>query len=74
MRAGAGHLAQRALPVARFDVTVLVDAVAAVDVESGDGERALHEMAGAGAHFTRGWGREDSNLRLTDYESAALTN
>jgi len=20
------------------------------------------------------WGREDSNLRLTDYESAALTN
>jgi len=21
-----------------------------------------------------GWGREDSNLRLTDYESAALTN
>ena len=59
---------------AGFDVTVLVDAVAAVDVETGDGERALREMAGAGAHFTRGWGREDSNLRLTDYESAALTN
>ena len=59
---------------AGFDVTVLVDAVAAVDVEAGDGERALREMAGAGAHFTRGWGREDSNLRLTDYESAALTN
>jgi nicotinamidase/pyrazinamidase len=31
-----------------FDVTVLRDAVAAVDVEPGDGERALAEMAGAG--------------------------
>jgi putative nicotinate phosphoribosyltransferase len=59
---------------AGFDVTVLCDAIAAVDVEAGDGERALREMARAGAHFTREWGREDSNLRLTDYESAALTN
>lgn len=59
---------------AGFEVTVLCDAIAAVDVEPGDGVRALQEMARAGAHFTRGWGREDSNLRLTDYESAALTN
>ncbi len=59
---------------AGFDVTVLCDAIAAVDVAAGDGERALQEMAGAGAQLTRGWGREDSNLRLTDYESAALTN
>ena len=59
---------------AGFEATVLCDAVAAVDAEPGDGERALREMARAGAHFTRGWGREDSNLRLTDYESAALTN
>ena len=59
---------------AGFDVTVLRDAIAAVDVEAGDGERALREMARAGAHVTREWGREDSNLRLTDYESAALTN
>ena len=59
---------------AGFAVTVLCDATAAVDVAAGDAERALREMAAAGAQFTRGWGREDSNLRLTDYESAALTN
>ena len=59
---------------AGFDVTVLADAVAAVDVEPGDGARALEEMAPPGRTCTRGWGREDSNLRLTDYESAALTN
>ncbi len=59
---------------AGFQTTVLADAIAAVDVEAGDGERAIEEMAAAGAHLASGWGREDSNLRLTDYESAALTN
>lgn len=59
---------------AGFDTTVLADAVAAVDMEAGDGRRALDEMVAAGAHVATGWGREDSNLRLTDYESAALTN
>jgi nicotinamidase/pyrazinamidase len=32
-----------------FDVTVVTDAVRAVDVEPGDGERALAEMREAGA-------------------------
>ena len=59
---------------AGFDVTVLAEAIAAVDVEPGDGERALEEMVAAGARVVQRWGREDSNLRLTDYESAALTN
>ena len=59
---------------AGFRTTVLTDAVAAVDVEEGDGQRALDEMVAAGAEVATGWGREDSNLRLTDYESAALTN
>jgi putative nicotinate phosphoribosyltransferase len=59
---------------AGFRVTVLADAIAAVDVEPGDGQRALDEMVAAGARVATGWGREDSNLRLTDYESAALTN
>ncbi len=59
---------------AGFRTTVLADAVAAVDVEDGDGRRALDEMVAAGAQVATGWGREDSNLRLTDYESAALTN
>ena len=59
---------------AGFEVTVLREAIAAVDVEPGDGERALEEMTRAGACVVRRWGREDSNLRLTDYESAALTN
>lgn len=59
---------------AGFATTVLADAVAAVDVEEGDGRRALDEMVAAGAKIATGWGREDSNLRLTDYESAALTN
>ncbi len=59
---------------AGFRTTVLADAIAAVDVNPGDGARALQELAAAGAQITRGWGREDSNLRLTDYESAALTN
>jgi len=40
---------------AGFDVTVLCDAIAAVEVQPGDGPRALQEMAAAGAHFTRGW-------------------
>jgi len=31
-----------------FAVTVPLDAVAAVDVEQGDGERALEELAAAG--------------------------
>ena len=35
-----------------FDVAVLTDAVRAVDVEPGDGERALAEMAAAGATMT----------------------
>ena len=59
---------------AGFAVTVLTDAVAAVDVAAGDGQRALDEMVAAGARLAARWGREDSNLRLTDYESAALTN
>ena len=59
---------------AGFRTTVLEDAVAAVDVQEGDGCRALKEMVAAGAQVASGWGREDSNLRLTDYESAALTN
>lgn len=59
---------------AGFDTTLLTDAIAAVDVEAGDGDRAIEAMVAAGARLARGWGREDSNLRLTDYESAALTN
>jgi putative nicotinate phosphoribosyltransferase len=59
---------------AGFRTTVLADAIAAVDVEPGDGGRALEEMVAAGAQVATEWGREDSNLRLTDYESAALTN
>lgn len=35
---------------AGFDVYVLTDAVRAVDVRSGDGDRALAEMLAAGAH------------------------
>lgn len=34
-----------------YQTTVLLDAVAAVDVEAGDGERALAEMAAAGARL-----------------------
>lgn len=34
-----------------FNATVLTNAVAAVDVELGDGERALNEMAAAGAEL-----------------------
>lgn len=59
---------------AGFQTTVLADAIAAVDVDAGDGRRALEELAAAGVQIATGWGREDSNLRLTDYESAALTN
>ena len=59
---------------AGFHTTVLADAIAAVDVAQGDGRRALDEMVAAGAQIATRWGREDSNLRLTDYESAALTN
>ena len=59
---------------AGFRTTVLADAIAAVDANQGDGQRALEEMVAAGAQIATGWGREDSNLRLTDYESAALTN
>ncbi len=59
---------------AGFETTVLADAVAAVDAKEGDGRRALEAMVAAGARLATGWGREDSNLRLTDYESAALTN
>ena len=60
--------------LAGLETTVLVDAVAAVEVDEGDGQRALQEMIDAGACLASEWGREDSNLRLTDYESAALTN
>ncbi|MDX6523284.1 MAG: nicotinamidase/pyrazinamidase, partial [Gaiellales bacterium] len=38
---------------AGFDTTVLVDAVAAVDVEPGDGERALREIRAAGGRLDR---------------------
>ena len=34
-----------------FEVTVLTDAIAAVDVQPGDGARALEEMSQAGAQF-----------------------
>jgi nicotinamidase/pyrazinamidase len=36
-----------------FETTVLTDAVGAVDLAPGDGERALAEMADAGARLTR---------------------
>ncbi|MDX6591788.1 MAG: synthase [Gaiellales bacterium] len=36
-----------------FDVTVLADAVAAVDLEPGDGRRALEEVRAAGGHVDR---------------------
>ena len=35
-----------------FDVALLTDAVRAVDLESGDGERAIEEMREAGVHLT----------------------
>jgi nicotinamidase/pyrazinamidase len=38
---------------AGFDVVVLEDAIGAVDVQPGDGERALDEMRQAGAGVTR---------------------
>ena len=60
--------------VAGHGAEAVRDAIAAVDVRAGDGERALAQMRRAGARVVGGWGREDSNLRLTDYESAALTN
>jgi nicotinamidase/pyrazinamidase len=41
-----------------FDTTVLTDAVAAVDLAAGDGERALAEMADAGARL------EQAGVRL----------
>jgi nicotinamidase/pyrazinamidase len=44
-----------------FDVTVVEDAVRGVDVESGDSERALREMEGAGAHLARS---EDVRARI----------
>jgi nicotinamidase/pyrazinamidase len=37
---------------AGFDVVVLKDAIGAVDVSPGDGERALQEMRAAGAEIT----------------------
>jgi nicotinamidase/pyrazinamidase len=45
-----------------FDVTVVVDAIRAVNVESGDGDRALEEMRSAGA-----------GLASSDYVLAALS-
>jgi len=36
---------------AGFDVVVLTDAIRAVDVKAGDGERAVEEMRAAGAEF-----------------------
>ena len=40
-----------------FDTTVLTDAVAAVDVQPGDGDRALAELAAAGAHLVPSTGK-----------------
>jgi nicotinamidase/pyrazinamidase len=37
----------------RFEVVVLEDAIGAVEVKPGDGERALDEMRGAGARVAR---------------------
>jgi nicotinamidase/pyrazinamidase len=48
---------------AGFEVTVLADAIAAVDVEPGDGERALQEMAGAGARLADGSGQRGGGAR-----------
>ena len=47
-----------ALDAARlgFSATVLTDAIAAVDLAAGDGERALAEMAEAGVELTRSTG------------------
>jgi nicotinamidase/pyrazinamidase len=45
-----------------FDVTVVVDAIRAVNVEPGDGDRALEEMRSAGA-----------GLASSDYVLAALS-
>ena len=42
---------------AGFATTVLTDAVAAVDVAEGDGQRALDEMVAAGARLAVGSGR-----------------
>ncbi len=36
-----------------FEVGVLADAVGAVDVKPGDGERALTELVAAGAHLVK---------------------
>ena len=36
-----------------YATTVLTDAIAAVDVEPGDGDRALDELAAAGVELTR---------------------
>jgi nicotinamidase/pyrazinamidase len=35
-----------------FDVTVLADAIAGVEIQAGDSERALEEMRSAGAHIS----------------------
>jgi nicotinate phosphoribosyltransferase len=43
---------------AGFEVTVLAEAIAAVDVAPGDGERALAEMVAAGARVVRRWDGE----------------
>ena len=42
---------------AGFEVTVLREAIAAVDVQPGDGERALEEMTRAGARVVRAMGQ-----------------
>jgi nicotinamidase/pyrazinamidase len=36
-----------------FDATILADAIAAVNLEPGDGEKAIHEMAAAGVNIAR---------------------
>jgi nicotinamidase/pyrazinamidase len=51
---------------AGFDVAVLEDAVRAVDVQPGDGARALDELQQAGCQIT-----ESKNLRSSNEDANA---
>jgi len=50
-----------------YPTTVLEDAIRAVDLEVGDGDRAVEEMLAAGAHLeSRGAGRQPHDLGTSD--------